>query len=456
MRLVDEILRRFGSHPAFAGISLHLATPSPLWWGSLDVDYGDYTLILFEKETGIKVPVPPSDPERFSKRYEWLMKNAKERWIEWRCRKVYENLMEIARRVRERRKDLRLVLAVYPPVGYCGRTPDDAVAWLKFGRLVREYNRVVNGLDLAMFKNVEGVVLLKTLWPADYRFCKCFGDKPPRLLLSREVNFDPSVARWFHKPGACGINLHNRYFETAYGRKHPLKCLWWGPIGWRASAVLPEGRNFLELFAHGLSELDATILVTGGFTVGMVGREEVVREFASVFRRLPAVGWRNLPFLSDPVRGREWEDGEKHLLYFVNRLPYPLEVVLRFDRSAKLLPMGSGEGVKAEGGEARLRLLPFQLRAFRVEPREARLTNGEVVPPASLVDELRSRFERLKALLGEVKGADEDIKEALSEAETALRSGKLFRARLLLYGYESARLEALAEGIQGSNLSSGR
>ncbi len=378
LRLVDEILERYGDHPAFAGISLHLATPSLLWWGSLDVDYGDHTVSLFERETGIKVLASPTEPQRFTKRHQWLMKHVREKWIDWRCRKIYENIMVIAERVKRKRGDLKLVLAVYTPVGYCDLTPDDASAWDKYGRSVREYNRIVNGLDIAMFKNKKDIILTRTLYPADYRYCKATGScTPSQLNLSREINFDASVTKWFDKPGACGINLHNRYFESSFGREHPLKCLWWGPMNWRASAVLPADRNFLELFAYWLSELDPAILTTGGFSVGTIGREDVLREFAVIFKQLPTTDWRDLPSLVEPVRGREWVGSQSRLLYLVNHKPHTIALTLSFDQPVHLKSLSSIDQLDASGNNIMLSFEPFQLRAFELTPHQATLISAQ-------------------------------------------------------------------------------
>lgn len=368
LALVREILQRFGGHPAFGGICLHLATPSPLWWGTLDVDYGDLTISLFERETGIKVPVPKNDPFRFTKRYNWLMENAREAWIEWRCKKVTENIAEIAKMVRGRRPDLKLVVAVYPPVGYAGFTPDDALAWREMGKSAERYLREVCGLDISSVKAMEGVAVMKTLWPADYRWCKAHGRRPPELLLSREVCLDPSVLRPFRREGACGVNLHNRYFETDIGRRRPLKCLWWGPIVWRASAVLPVGRNFLEMWAHAVAEIDATILLTGGYTVGTVGREEAVREFASVFRRLPPKGWKALP-LEGPAKARVWRGGRKALLCAINEGAEPVRLSLDFKGPVRLTPLAGGSTL--EGRKVDIRLKPFQLVGYEIAPPTA-------------------------------------------------------------------------------------
>ena len=62
-----------------------VATSDPLDWG-----YGDGIVRMFEKDTGLRVPGGPTDPKRFSIRYEWLMAHAREKWVAWRNRKVHD------------------------------------------------------------------------------------------------------------------------------------------------------------------------------------------------------------------------------------------------------------------------------------------------------------------------------------------------------------------------------
>lgn len=61
----------------------------------LDIGYDDATIHLFEQETGITIPSEQGDRQRFNKRYQWLMQNFKEEWINWRCQKVHDMDMGI-------------------------------------------------------------------------------------------------------------------------------------------------------------------------------------------------------------------------------------------------------------------------------------------------------------------------------------------------------------------------
>lgn len=103
--------------------------PTILWFGSLKSGYDDYTAGLFERETGIAVPVEPLDPERFRKRSEFLLGEHRETWIRWRCEKIAAFLLKIRDAMIAERPDL---------------TPfaDDVERAVRPGGLRREYPRL--------------------------------------------------------------------------------------------------------------------------------------------------------------------------------------------------------------------------------------------------------------------------------------------------------------------------
>jgi hypothetical protein len=66
----------------------------------IEIGYGDYTVTLFERETGIRLNLAPTDPERFAKRFEILTGNYKDAWITWRTNKVREFIERMSTRLR--------------------------------------------------------------------------------------------------------------------------------------------------------------------------------------------------------------------------------------------------------------------------------------------------------------------------------------------------------------------
>ncbi|MDZ4199239.1 MAG: hypothetical protein U1E27_08145, partial [Kiritimatiellia bacterium] len=112
---VDRVLDAAADSPAFKGLVLHLTRHTTPWFGHIESGYNDYNIDWFEKETQIQVPVSRVDPERGRLYYDWLMENAREEWIAWRCRKLAEFYRGLADRISARRPDLKLGIFSYSP-----------------------------------------------------------------------------------------------------------------------------------------------------------------------------------------------------------------------------------------------------------------------------------------------------------------------------------------------------
>lgn len=120
--LLQEIYDRY--HGAGPIEGLYFATG--LWWqpgftvGSYyslrpnEVGYEDYTVSLFEKETGVALGVGARDPQRFGKRYGLLMGRHRARWLAWRAAKVRGNLLAVSHLIRSKPEKWRLLVEPTP------------------------------------------------------------------------------------------------------------------------------------------------------------------------------------------------------------------------------------------------------------------------------------------------------------------------------------------------------
>ena len=98
LTIVDELVDLYKGYPSWKGIAFILSRNfGPMAIANADHDtplnygYGDYNIEQFEKNTGLTIPVEKRDPARFAKRYEWLMSNALQQWIDWR-REIHRTL----------------------------------------------------------------------------------------------------------------------------------------------------------------------------------------------------------------------------------------------------------------------------------------------------------------------------------------------------------------------------
>ena len=110
LSLADEITARFSSYPSIKGVTwmrsprFAPATNDPAAQDGGYVGYGDYTVSLFQQESGIQLPLMKGD-NRYMERYNWLRENAWNTWLHWRADKVAALDAELAGRFLRKRKD---------------------------------------------------------------------------------------------------------------------------------------------------------------------------------------------------------------------------------------------------------------------------------------------------------------------------------------------------------------
>jgi hypothetical protein len=334
----------------------------------LDVSYDDWTVGEFEKDTSLKIPVEGSDPERFGKRYEWIMGNAMDEWVQWRCERIAEFYGEMAEILRSKRKDLQLVVTILePPMSLID---SQRQAWMDGKRLV-ELSRE-GGIDPALLAKHPGVVIQKQLDPTAKVKRLTFGvtkgrmgSPPPSqesLDAIREMDFAEDQQQEFKTSESFGVFLYNRYFESKIGRKKPLKSDWFKSIPKRASAVVPAHEHFMEYYAHAMAMLDPKFIAVGGFTNGTVGHESRVERFAQVYRRLPARQWQDVTGLDEHVVGRTMQAEGIKYLYLVNRSAERRRVVLL--EAGEMNPIGGSPQLSKSTEGWTVQLEAYQLAAW--------------------------------------------------------------------------------------------
>lgn len=351
--MVGEIAERYRDSPALAGISLRFMqwkNPSLFNFHSLDWGYDDLTVGMFERETGITIPVRADDSRRYAARYQWLMANAKEQWISWRCRKVAELVTQIRDRVRRHRSDLVIYIPVYP-MTEAGSTYNAGTAWLREA-----------GIDAQLLGRIEGVVLVNAL----HGYGRRFGERIDGLL--RRNLTDTAAARAILPAGKPGSFLpYAVYFEATEAIVPPERLGFPSTTRktWMSAVINPSGRNYLERFALQLADSDAVLLGDGGNTYTL-GQPEL-REFLNEYRRLPAEPFRLRSPAEAPVVIRDLPKANEYLFYVVNRKASPVTVRITIEAAGtgSVEQLGNGEKLQIRGDTLILKLVAFQLLAFR-------------------------------------------------------------------------------------------
>ena len=152
---VDYFLMEGARYPSFKGINLHLTLHCLAWFGDLTCGYNDYAIDAFTAATGIAVPVDRKDPMRGKLYADWIMANAKDQWIDFRCRELAKFYKKIAAMIANARPDLRLVLTSFNGMTFMDdadyRSPEHTINSARAG-----------GLDPKYFTDCPNIVLNTT------------------------------------------------------------------------------------------------------------------------------------------------------------------------------------------------------------------------------------------------------------------------------------------------------
>jgi len=448
--MIAEILHRFGSHPAFAGLDLWMDKNTPVIFNSLDVGYGDLTVRLFEKETGCRVAVAADSPTRFAERYRLLTGPLRKEWLAWRAGKTTGLLREIDGMLRRTRPDLRLYVSVggwysHSP-GYLDKSQCEDFDFRQFA-----YEDL--SLDLDAVRQLKSVALAPMKDLTFYRWLKhWYGG---RENLTEELNWNVDKFRAFGTGARAATSMYLRYFESFSDSLKPEVYKGY----FQNSDPKAHGRHFLKDFGVALASQDAAQLLVGAQPLGSMGREAEVREFTKAYRALPARDFADVPGLTDPVTARYLNTKAGTYLYVVNLLGAPVtaEIALiagkvkttshlRSPAVAGLSQRSTAATVDitdlSTGGPVPLRqnslavdLAPYQLRSFLVSAPTARPTRGRVqVAPETQALYARQVAEVAQAVADlEVHGADATApKERLGATERALAAGAYAEAHRLL------------------------
>ena len=377
LTMVQEMLDLYADSPAFKGVCFHLTKHCMLWFGDIDAGYNDYCIEAFQSATGTRIPVAADAPSRVVDRYRWLMANAREAWIAWRCEAIREFYGEVAEVLHQRRPDLRLILALYRP------NKRDIVGDPRFEK-VDDYVAMINregGIDAALYRDLPNVVVDRTIYPADYRWQRVHRRDKDDPICVRELELDARHNQMLQTAGGGWVNMHDRYWEDDVGRRAKWDAFWGRETGWRVSTLNPNQAFCLESYVAPLAHFDLMAFTKGGFLIGTHGMETQLGEFARGFRALPPRPFHTLRSGPGAPVVRWLEDGDATYVYAVNAELTGRRVILRWPGAvARLDNLCSGNGSEYRERQLGFRLAPCSFQAFRLEGNPGVLSVDVLAP----------------------------------------------------------------------------
>jgi hypothetical protein len=364
--MLGEFVERYQDSPTLKGVSLRLmdwVNPGLNNFHSLDWGYDDYTIERFQQETGVSLPVQPEDPERYRKRYDWLMANAKADWIAWRCQKITELYTKVRNRVQQIRPDLQVYTDVFPE--FSNTLEDIGIATQQLG-------------------NLNGVRLINALHDYGRRYDgKIYGGSVNQQ--HRDTLIDPAIlSKMVPKQGNGALLFGSAYFE-AQEPVFPPEQLGFSnttKATWVSAVVNPAGRHYLERWALALAETDATFLADGGngYTLG----QPLLRKFLQEYRYLPPVPFTPRQDARDPVAIWELKRQTDYVFYVVNRERFPVNIELTIHGKRDIRRLSTKQLVPVEGDRLKFVIKPYGLMAYTAPANTTIKTVALEIPQKSL------------------------------------------------------------------------
>ncbi len=441
LELAAELAGEFKDLPNFRGINWTAYfggewQPSFRGPGSdpLDLGYGDFTTGLFEKETGIKIPVPKDAPDRFMKRYKFLTSPAmKERWMAWRSGKIFEFFEQLYNTVISVNPKLDCIAGAYLNVQHI-------TEWKKSGRTFSKYLKE-NSWMPKTFKKHKGIWLMPWLH-ANARYGYYVGRKLPDIAMGWQGNMDDE----FYEPFA---DIEKRAL---------MLCLCWHEVE-RVAAHFPYRKNWsrpyqqtmegqqreemaMEPYTQGMIGMDPQMLFFGFTDVSLyIGVEEMHRKFSRVFRRLPMQKFERIlkTGFSTNICIRALSHNGKYYFYAANPGYWPISGTMNLSEKATVHDLVKNRKV-SDNGSLNFSLPPFGIAAWKADSGSVKITGWKNNPvPEKELAHMRSILLRSHKIL-KLSGIEKYLgkkdfsffKTSTDKAEKAVNEGKYAKAWLLL------------------------
>jgi hypothetical protein len=304
---------KFGSHTSYNGVEFLCGLF--YYADGLNNGYGDWQVNAFRRETGVKVP-EFTGLKRFGKRREWLLKNAREAWIDWRCRHLTAACRTVAQELGDRKMVLRVALNHLPDVHAKlarGIHPRDIVT--------TQYREM--GLDLKALETIPNLVLLPQIRPnysqtglsgyshgdeRSYNFSEELRELLGTLQLPAAMLSGHSCMEVYNKGAVHFRNMPVQHKDlNSYAMVHANK------------------EHALENAAFMLAAADLRYFRIGWWGNPECGVYEPFRNFYAAFRQMPNTDFKTVSGLNDPVAVRYAD----HFIYCVNWAPFAATVKLK-------------------------------------------------------------------------------------------------------------------------------
>jgi hypothetical protein len=394
-RVVAEIAERYGHHPSFGGVAIHLGPDSYTVLPDETYSLDDATIGRFSEAT--KTIVPGEGPQRYVQRARYLAREGKAAWLDWRAgelARLYQGMeSDVARTHAGARLYLHTgELLAAPTLQQALRPalPQPKVAPAALLQVGFDPQRLVG----------QGTMVI----PRPQRLVPSFlpGDElRAHLRQSTELDELFSMAGTSsilatHEPAPLWLTSFDQVSPFGPDKTHT----------WFVPPLAPAGASSRQRLVHGLASLDAQMTIDAGWLLPL-GQDHAARGIVAVYRRLPAERFKTAqpPEQEDrtqPVTVRWLARGGKTYFYAANDSPWPVSLEIEFESAEIFRVLGyhpDKPGTlarQASRGTWSVKLDPFDLVGGELSSERVKINTWRVSLPPEAETYLREQIHEAR------------------------------------------------------------
>lgn len=411
LKSIAEVVRRYGHHPSFGGISLQLHANSILVLPNSQWGMDPQTIALFAQETGRMLP------QDFAGQVQYLRSESGAlEWLTWRAGRMthfYRRAVALLSNIQDAKLYLNgtdlFSLDAHPELlprleGIC--PAQDTLLYL--------------GLDVPRLKTIPNLVL----------------SRPQKIVTNRSLAEQAGDLQWAQTPGTFRLfqdqNIPSAVIYhapevlrlEAFDKASPFTPT----FTWMASTYAQTTAEARRPYAETLAMLDAFTIIEGGWNPAF-GKEEALRGTIRMLNQLPAIHFNSAMTSgltiskSQPVIFRFCSLQGMNYAYAVNVTPFPMNAHVYLQPSlnqqvgagnqlANALP---GQVERLENGAYtplgrdgrgvfwKVQLAPYQIEAVRFPGSPIMLLDPETEVPPEVQIVFQNEFQRLQYFIESLK-----------------------------------------------------
>lgn len=434
--VVREVVERYGNHPSFGGLALHLPPTSFARLPGAAWGLDDQTLARFARDSGLTLPLAAGRAPAW--RGAFMMAN-RQAWLTWRARQMSAFYAELRLAVAAAGPERKLYLA---PFGGLADDPAASARSILLRQERTEQLALEAGLDLQALDEVPGLTVLQT-------------------LVSPAPEDD--AGRW------AELELGQAFFRRTQGGAASV-LLWQTPHRARLASFAarlpthgerpfffqtsPGGDEHRRRLAHALAGGDAAALFDGGWTLS-AGQDTALRGFVTAYRDLPVGDFAAVADAPQPIAMRVRSEEDATYAYFVNDSPWTTTASVRVSAapSCEVVRLGVGPAVDAlpaslAAARWAVSLGPYELLAVRFSQPGVTLSEPRAQVDPRAPNELEERVLDLAARAAALESprtlpgpANADF-ESLAKGDTPIPAWRMVDAGRNPLRSEAAQVEA--------------